>query len=123
MFHVKLFASFGVRIPSWDAAMRFLSTNWFAGVGLGRMPWVLEGGAKADQVMHSSLIQNITALGVLLIPIVVYMVRKFKWAICNPVNQSIIIIMILSLVEYPLEIKRLWIPLMFIFANYIKENR
>ena len=107
VFYQKIFHSITIRLPIWRQIVDLLAHSPIKGYGLGRFD-------LADYAM-SSFLQWIYGVGFLGIGFFILCIRKIKW--------YLIPLFFLCLFEYPFEVPRLWIVIVFCIAFYaIKEG-
>ena len=121
----KIFHSFTIRLPIWKPTIEQIFSSPVYGYGLGIFPhvspqFVINRYWHADTAM-SSLLQFIFSTGCIGVAGLVLFIKqlKFKW---HDTDISLLFLCLLSLVEYPFEVPKLWFIICVIIGIKLGES-
>lgn len=117
-YYDSIINSFRVRLDNWGKVLDIYFSKPLIGIGVGVYPF--EIGFGKDRVFHSSMLQFLTCGGLFSLFWVCYVIKSnIKRIDISYESISIISLILVSLIEYPFEIKRLWLIIMFMLATFI----
>jgi hypothetical protein len=121
----RIAGSFDTRIHIWSGVIKnsFNSVyDYCFGLGLGTFPW--KDADVFNRMIENSLLQFVMLCGLVSVPVLIYLIYKLiKNYQESPACFSVISLLMLSTIEYPFEIKRLWITIISIIAFYLIETQ
>ena len=111
--------SITLRLDQWYNILNGFFGAPLRGYGLGIFPWK-DVHPSGDSVMYSSLFEFVMGVGVLGALWLGWTLNKFKqtFLLCTE-GLAVLSLIILSTVEYPCEIPRLWITIVAVLAFYV----
>lgn len=123
LFYEKIICSIiTVRFDIWKRVLMSFFTQPIAGYGIGVFPW-RDISIDVDRSIFSSLLQFIVGLGILAVVWLGCVLKKIKNGFnLSRENQALVALLILSVVEYPFEIERLWFYCIAIIGFWIIHN-
>lgn len=118
--HQSIIKSFLSRIEIWKEVLTGFFVQPIAGYGLGVFPYKVEVAPNIDATIFSSLLQFIVCAGLLGAVWLWFVLKAYKKNFTLGANSlAILSLLILSLVEYPFEIPRLWFTELAIIGFFI----
>ena len=112
-----------IRWQLWKPTIEMIFNKPLLGYGLGIFPYIANQFVtttthKIDYLFNSYL-QFIFSVGILGAIWLVWVIKKFIKKFINTADFSVLVLLILCIVEYPLEIPRLWITITAVIGFYI----
>lgn len=124
VFHNKIFHSFIIRMPVWKPTIEQIFSSPIHGYGIGIYPHVspqfIPGNHHADTAM-SSLLQFVFSMGCIGMAGLVLFIRELPKKL-NDTGIALLFLAILSLVEYPFEVPKLWFIICVIVGIRLGEK-
>lgn len=111
--------SLGTRLPQWKTGIELFFLNPVSGLGLGAVGEVTKN-MNSDSTLSNSLLQIILEGGIGF-GFWIYNTLKafFKKFDASTESMAILSLLMISLIEYPFEIKRLWFTIIFIISAFV----
>ena len=128
LFRESILTSLSSRMTTWVAVLTGFFKQPIAGYGLGIFPYK-EFPVGVDPVnttltVFSSLLQFVTGIGILGALWLCFVLKKYKSHFTvTPASLSILSLTIFCIVEYPIEIHRIWLTIIAIVGIFIIESK
>jgi len=128
LFRESILTSLSSRMTTWVAVLTGFFKQPIAGYGLGIFPYK-EFPVGVDPVnttltVFSSLLQFVTGIGILGALWLCFVLKKYKSHFTvTPASLSILSLLIFCIVEYPIEIHRIWLTIIAIVGIFIIESK
>jgi len=128
VFRDSIITSLANRLETWKGILVGFFAQPIAGFGLGIFPykeevaWIVP--AEHTFTIYSSFLQFITGIGIAGFIWLFFVLKKYKSHFTlTPASLSILSLTIFCLVEYPIEIHRIWLTIISIVGIFIIESK
>jgi len=119
-----IIGSFKTRLAIWAILFSEYFKTPLIGIGIGKYVIQTPKGLNFDHAYHSSVFQYIASVGILGFLWIHAIGKEYlkKWTFSKE-DLFILCLIVVSMVEYPFEVKRMWMTILFGIAVYLIKKR